>query len=76
VVDLFLYFYLFASVDLASPSSLRSVAIRAKRFGYFGTDYKSAPALGSIMGDVKINHPGRDKLLQFFEYHCAAATPP
>jgi hypothetical protein len=23
-----------------------------------------------------INHPGRNKYLQYFDYHCAAATPP
>ena len=23
-----------------------------------------------------INHPGRNQLLQYFDYHCAAATPP
>jgi hypothetical protein len=25
---------------------------------------------------MSINHPGLYKLLQYFDYHCAAATPP
>ena len=26
--------------------------------------------------DEPINHPGRNQPLQYFNYHCAAATPP
>ncbi len=26
--------------------------------------------------DLTINHPGRNKALQYFDNHCAAATPP
>ena len=26
--------------------------------------------------DKPINHPGRNQLLQYFDYHCVAATPP
>ncbi|HAM09490.1 MAG: hypothetical protein A2X05_03575 [Bacteroidetes bacterium GWE2_41_25] len=26
--------------------------------------------------DEPINHPGRNQTLQYYNYHCAAATPP
>jgi very-short-patch-repair endonuclease len=31
---------------------------------------------GDPHGEYHINHPGRHEPLQYFNYHCAAATPP
>jgi len=31
---------------------------------------------GAPHGEYHINHPGRNHPLQYFGYHCAAATPP
>ena len=40
---------------------------------------KSKNPDGDLHGEYHnkpINHPGRYQLLQYFDYHCAAATPP
>ena len=43
---------------------------------YLISDISTLSILKENGSEKPINHPGRNKLLQYFGYHCDAATPP
>jgi hypothetical protein len=41
-----------------------------------GKKFRRQYSIGSYIVDFSINHPGRQRSLQFFDYHFGPATPP